>query len=264
MRNIKAAFFDVDGTLTCIKTKRIPASTFQAINKLQEKGIKTFICSGRHLLDIKHLDLPPFDGYISINGACCVVNDKIIYKNTIPSEDIERLIEWQQGPHKFPCILETEDNVYLNFINENVEIIQRYIDIRTPKMCSFDEWSAMARSGIEQMLCFFGPEHDKKIIKEVLPGCTTQRWCDFFSDVIAAGSDKARGIDIIANHFGFKIEETIAFGDGANDISMLQYAGIGVAMGDADECVKAVSDYITDPVEKDGIMNALYKFGILP
>jgi Cof subfamily protein (haloacid dehalogenase superfamily) len=263
MTNIKAAFFDVDGTLTCISNKKIPNSTFQALERLHKKGIKIFICSGRHLLDIKHLNLPPFDGYIAINGACCVVDDKVIYKNTIPSDDIERLIEWQHGPNKFPCVLETEDGVYLNFINENVEIIQQHIDIRTPKMCTFDEWSAMARSGIEQMLCFFGPEHDEKIIKEVLPGCTTQRWCDFFSDVIAAGSDKAKGIDIIANHFGFKIEETMAFGDGGNDISMLSHAGIGVAMGDADENVKAAADYITESVENDGILKALCKFGIL-
>ena len=113
------------------------------------------------------------------------------------------------------------------------------------------------------MHCFFGPEHDEKIIKEVLPGCTTQRWCDFFSDVIAAGSDKAKGIDIIANHFGFKIEEIMAFGDGGNDISMLSHAGIGVAMGDANENVKAAADYITEPVENDGILKALYKFGVL-
>lgn len=142
---------------------------------LREKGIKVFICSGRHLLDIKHLNLPPFDGYIAINGACCVVNEEVIYKNMIPSEDMERLIEWQKGPGKFPCILETEDNVYLNFRNEFVDIIQNSIDIRTPVMCSFEEWSAKARSGIEQMLCFFGPEYDEKIISEVLPGCATQR-----------------------------------------------------------------------------------------
>ena len=69
--------------------------------------------------------------------------------------------------------------------------------------------------------------------------------------------------DQIIRHFGIKLEETMAFGDGGNDISMLRHAGIGVAMGNANDDVKAASNYTTTSVDEDGIANALKYFGIV-
>ena len=82
-------------------------------------------------------------------------------------------------------------------------------------------------------------------------------------DVTAKGNTKQNGIDQIIRHFGIKLEETMAFGDGGNDISMLRHAGIGVAMGNANDDVKAASNYTTTSVDEDGIANALKYFGIV-
>ena len=84
-----------------------------------------------------------------------------------------------------------------------------------------------------------------------------------FVDVTAKGNTKRNGIDQIIRHFGIKLEETMAFGDGGNDISMLRHAGIGVAMGNANNDVKAASNYTTTSVDEDGIANALKYFGIV-
>lgn len=98
----------------------------------------------------------------------------------------------------------------------------------------------------------------------ILPAVPTARW--------AAGirlrrrdsqNTKQNGIDQIIRHFGIKLEETMAFGDGGNDISMLRHAGIGVAMGNANDDVKAASNYTTTSVDEDGIANALKYFGIV-
>ena len=89
------------------------------------------------------------------------------------------------------------------------------------------------------------------------------RWHPAFVDVTAKGNTKQRGIDEIIRHFGIRLEETMAFGDGGNDISMLRHAGIGVAMGNAKDNVKAIADYITDSVQKDGIVSALKHFEII-
>ena len=89
------------------------------------------------------------------------------------------------------------------------------------------------------------------------------RWHPAFVDITTKGCTKQQGIDEIIRHFGISLDETMAFGDGGNDISMIQHAAIGVAMGNALDSVKAVADYITDSVDEDGIANALKHFGVI-
>ena len=71
------------------------------------------------------------------------------------------------------------------------------------------------------------------------------------------------GLEAVIRHYGFKREETAAFGDGMNDLGMIRWAGTGVAMGNAEPEVKAVADYVTTPVWEDGVKNALLHLGIL-
>ena len=81
--------------------------------------------------------------------------------------------------------------------------------------------------------------------------------------MIAAGGGKDKGMDAILNHFGIAVEETMAFGDGENDLPMLRHAGIGVAMGNAGPKVQAEADYVTTSVDEDGIVCALKHFALL-
>ena len=85
---IKAAFFDIDGTLVSFKTHRMPESTKRALNRLREKGILLFVSSGRHKSSMNNLDDYPFDGYVTLNGGICWVGDEIIYKHSIPEHNI--------------------------------------------------------------------------------------------------------------------------------------------------------------------------------
>ena len=100
-------------------------------------------------------------------------------------------------------------------------------------------------------------------ILPAIPNCELGRWHPAFVDVTAKGNTKQRGIDEIIRHFGIRLDETMAFGDGGNDISMLRHAGIGVAMGNANESVKSVADYVTTSVDNNGIANALKHFEIV-
>ncbi|VTP96648.1 HAD hydrolase family protein [Sphingobacterium daejeonense] len=74
---------------------------------------------------------------------------------------------------------------------------------------------------------------------------------------------KKVGIDIFCKHFGIELENTMAFGDGGNDISMLKHVHIGVAMGNANPEVKEIADYTTDDVDNNGIWNALKHYGVI-
>lgn len=89
------------------------------------------------------------------------------------------------------------------------------------------------------------------------------RWCDTFADILPAGGGKPAGLAAMLDHLGLRREESIAFGDGGNDISMLEYAGVGVAMGNALPAVKAAADYVADSVDADGVEKALQHFGLI-
>ncbi len=90
------------------------------------------------------------------------------------------------------------------------------------------------------------------------------RWQTGGADLLPDGTSKARGIDDICQYFNIPLANTMAFGDGLNDIEMLQHVGIGVAMGDGWPAVKAVADYVTDNLEARGIAKALAHFDVLP
>lgn len=91
----------------------------------------------------------------------------------------------------------------------------------------------------------------------LLPGCGITRWNDYGVDIIAASGGKKAGIEEYLRKSHIRREETMAFGDGENDLEMLQYVQVGVAMGNADDCVKEIADYVTASVDHDGISEAL-------
>ena len=106
------------------------------------------------------------------------------------------------------------------------------------------------------------PERDEEL-RQAMPDCFVTRWCDVFCDIVPSNSSKPAGIRAALEHYGLRQEETIAFGDGGNDIPIIEYAGIGVAMGNATDDVKAAADYVTDTVDEDGVVTALQRFGVL-
>ena len=100
-------------------------------------------------------------------------------------------------------------------------------------------------------------------MREVFPHCISARWNPLFADVIAKGNSKRTGIDKMIAYYGIDLCDTMAFGDGGNDIPMLEHAAVGVAMGNATDEVKRSADYVTDSVDENGIRNALEHFGVI-
>lgn len=91
-----------------------------------------------------------------------------------------------------------------------------------------------------------------------LPLCDITLWHDGGAfDITPKGGSKQLGIQKVVEHFGYSLEEIAAIGDGYNDIPMIRYAGTGIAMGNARDPVKEVADFVTDPIEKDGLLHAV-------
>lgn len=261
---IKALFFDIDGTLVSFETHEIPASTIEALTAAKAQGIHIFIATGRPRIIINNLSALQerglIDGYITMNGSYCFVEDEVIYKSAIPREDVKALLDFCTA-EGHACIVVGEHDICVCHPNELVkQIFHDFLKVQTFPVKSPEE---VLQSGeVFQMTPFITEEEEKAVLPSI-PHCETGRWFPAFSDITACGNTKQRGIDEIIRRFGIRLEETMAFGDGGNDISMLRHAGIGVAMGNAKEDVKAAADYVTTSVDDDGIARALKHFGII-
>lgn len=259
----KALFFDIDGTLVSFQTHAIPTSTIEALTLAHEKGIQIFIATGRPTLIINNLgELQKrglIDGYITMNGGYCYVGDEIIYKSPVIQKDVQTMarISKEKG---YACIFVGEQEAWVcQPDNELRQIFYNFLGVKEFPEVSFEEGTSHE---IYQMTPFFSAE-DEQVIAPQMPDSEFGRWYHTFVDITAKGNTKQNGIDHFIKHFGFKLEETMAFGDGGNDIGMLRHAGIGVAMGNAKDDVKAAADYVTASVDEDGIAKALKHFGVI-
>lgn len=258
---IKAVFFDIDGTLVSFKTHKIPQSTKDALAELKKKGIKVFIATGRPFAAVNNLDDCTFDGFITMNGAYCMTEEKCpIFKQPISPREIQSLTTYLKEKEEFPYMAATKDAMYINYINADVESIYQLINFPTPQMGSLE---GLKGEDIYQIVAFFKKDKEAEIMQNVLPGCEAARWNPLFTDIISKGISKQVGIDKVLDYYGFELDEAMAFGDGGNDLQMLRHVPASVAMGNAVEEVRKSASYVTDPVDDDGIWNALRHFQVI-
>ncbi|MGX7111537.1 Cof-type HAD-IIB family hydrolase [Gemella cuniculi] len=265
MTKVKAIFFDIDGTIRSFNTKTIPENTKNTLKKLKEKGIKIFVATGRAPFHIRFLDDLldfKFDGYITINGQHCFLNTgEILHDNILSKEDIKNVLPYIKK-NNIACDFTLLDEAFMNMKNNRVKWLEDELGDSQRFVVDKDYYKKSLENKIYQLNVFV-PEEEEKDFLVYMPNSKTARWTTHFTDVIPKDGGKNFGIDAVIKHFGIKLEETLAFGDGGNDIDMLKHAGIGIAMGNAREDVKEVADYITTSVDNDGITNALKHFGIL-
>lgn len=261
--HIKAAFFDIDGTLVSFQTHRIPDSAVDALQTIHHNGIKVFIATGRPKAIINNMgqltDKGIIDGYVTMNGAYCFVDDSIVYSKPIPHGDVLAIGNYAMK-HDIPCIFVPAQGINVCSPNHLVdEVFYQQLHTNVIPTSSFAE--AMSQE-IYQITPFFNIEQDRECMKN-LTQSVSNRWHLAFTDITAIGCVKSYGVKMMAEHFGFSNQEVICFGDGGNDVSMLEYAGIGVALGNANAEVQTRADFVTAPIDDDGVAKALSHFGLI-
>ena len=261
-KKVKALFFDIDGTLVSFKTHRIPQSTVDALEQAKKNGVEIYISTGRpkqiinNLGQIEHL----IDGYITANGARCFVLDTVVSQHAILPSDVKKIIDAADRDN-YPAIVVSESRFAIHHYTDEVyEIFCKGLGVDSSVFVT--DINSLGDEAILQVTPFCTVEQEA-LLMPTLRNCTSGRWHPAFTDITAADADKGKGLHAMADYLGLNIDETMAFGDGGNDISIVREAGTGVAMGNAGDNLKQVADYITTHVDEDGVKNALLHFGVI-
>lgn len=248
---IKAAFFDIDGTLLSFTTHRVSKGTVRAFEKLHQAGVRTFLSTGRPEVLIPEMPIS-FEGKITMNGGLVFTPEKVLLSNPISDKELQVWLNIANDKHLCTMVF-TRNNMFLAQPNEIGLKLRNQLEFEMPPVVDIDR---MRSETVYQIIAIMPGEMDA-MVADVLPHCRLPRWHPYFTDIVAHDNSKARGMEAICQHYGIRQEETIAFGDGANDIEMLEWAGIGIAMGNADEAVKKHADRVTTDVDNEGIENAV-------
>ncbi|MEG0591782.1 MAG: Cof-type HAD-IIB family hydrolase [Coprobacillus sp.] len=258
---IKAIFFDIDGTLLSHSSRSVPDSTKKALKELKEKGIYTFIATGRHISEMKDLPIQDleFEGFITLNGQYCYNDKEVIYDLPIDQNDINNILK-QIEKKPFPCIFVEDQLMYINYNNDAVQIVQDAISTALPDI---NDLTRGYTHPIYQVIPYDITDIQEQEILDLMPHCKRTRWHELAIDIIPSSGGKQNGIREILKYYHINQNETMAFGDGHNDIDMFEYVELAIAMGNANDEVKAAADDITDDIDHDGIYNALKKYQIL-
>lgn len=277
MNNIKVIIMDVDGTLTNSK-KVITEKTKNALIKAQKAGVILILASGRPtsgLMDFaKELKMDENHGLlVSFNGAKVVdcKTNEVLFNETMSVEEGQAVLEHMKKFNVKPMI-DKGDYMYVNDVFDNqihyndtiLNIIQYESRGGKFKLCEKDDLAAFADYPLNKILTAGDPDYLKDHYKEMLEPFKDTLSCmftaPFYFEFTAEGIDKAKALDTVLIPMGYKKEEMIAFGDGHNDASMVKYAGIGVAMDNAVDDLKAIADEVTLSNEEDGIAHTLSKY----
>ena len=206
-------------------------------------------------LDEAGLDGMAFDGYAAANGQMCLDADRRLFAGCpIPRHGIDALV--RLAAEGEPIWFFGEADGFASCDNALLRELASVTTGTVPKVRPY------GGEPIYQAVAFVD-ERDEPSLAAQLPGCRLQRWGALGVDVIAEDGGKVEGMKAFLRRFGCSREECMAFGDQHNDVDMLAFAGIGVAMGDGAAAVREAADYVTSAADDDGIARALRHFGLI-
>ena len=261
--NKKALFFDIDGTLFSEKLRQVPQSAVLALKKTMEKGNLTFINTGRTWCQTSKIrEEAPVNGLLCGCGTYISVDGKTLYDQRISPERAEKLKE-DILRFRMDTVMEGVDACFFRpdgVQTETMRAIRSILD--QSGSVSAKDWSDPSFS-ISKFCVEVGADSDPAGFFETLRDFEVIDRGGGFYECVPMGHSKASAIEWILKQYGIALEDAWVFGDSMNDYEMIEKAGNGIAMGNAVDKLKEVADYVTRPIEEEGVSFALRHFGYL-
>lgn len=258
---------DLDGTLTNSE-KIITPRTFDALMKAQREGVRLVLASGRPTFGIaalaNQLQLADYGGYVlSYNGGRIIdwCEKTVIFSQVVDQKLVPILYDFAEKA-QLPIVTYLPEAILASknegeYLAEEARINGKPVVVAQ----NFVEEAMQISGGSTKFLIPGEPELLIQLESEMKAALSEQmevfRSAPFFLELPPKGIDKAQSLQRLLTHLGLERESLMAFGDGFNDLSMIQFAGQGVAMANAVEEVKSIADFVTTSNEEDGIAHAL-------
>lgn len=272
----KYIFLDVDGTLYSNDLRGTPQSALDAIHQARENGHKVFLCTGRTKCECADYFQYETDGFIFGAGSSIYAKEEHIFDQPIPTADI-RILKQYADELELSYLLEGEKCSYCNqsgytwavsYFNDDDKSEQEKQAQMESLHMYLNEWGFEKEDIYKIFFISNNIEVFQKYEAKLQdPYKLTYTHVDFNSfcgaEVTNRSLTKAGGIKQILEYYGANQEDTIAIGDSMNDIDMLEYCHLGIAMGNALPEVKDIADYITSDILEDGIYNAFKYAGVI-
>ena len=269
--NYRFVAIDVDGTLLD-NNKKLSPHTKDTIRRCIANGSTVCICTGRpaqtidrftELLGVKECPAIQEMPFILYNGAMVAVGEKhdIIFEQPLSETAGKTLLNLGQKLGS-TLIAWSDNTLYVNEFNSRIE---NYCTITPVEPVLITDPDALAKQGITKIIWYDDAERMPDLIRALNADPIRQEVNYFtsnplFLELVDRRCSKGLAIEQLIQHLGIRQEETIAIGDGYNDIPMLEFAGLGIAMGNAPDAVKAAADAVTDTNDNEGVAKALIRY----
>lgn len=271
---MKAIVLDIDGTLLTSE-KKLSELTKASLLKAQKQGVKVILASGRPttgMLDLaEELELAKYDGYlVSYNGSKVidVKTGEELFNQAMTVEEGKAVLEHMKQ-FDVTVMIDKDDYMYTNDVfsctldykGQPLNIVEYESRGGKYKLCEKDDLAEFLDYPINKILTAGKPEYLQEVYQEMKAPFNNKLSCvftaDFYFEFTAQHIDKAKALDTVLSPLGIERKDVIAFGDGHNDITMLAYARMGVAMENAVSELKRVADFETNSNDEEGIANFL-------
>lgn len=262
---------DMDGTLLNSR-KKISSRTKEALIKAEKEGVILILASGRPTSGLmgfaRELEMNKYHGLlVSYNGSQVVDcgTGQVLFNQALSVEEGKAVLEHMKKFDRVRPMIDKGKYMYVNNVyDQYITVNGREFNVMEYEsrggnfnLCEEKDLAAFVDFPLNKILTTADPEYLQAHYKEMMEPFKDTLSCmftgAFYFEFTARGIDKARALEAVLEPMGYKREEMVAFGDGHNDASMLNYAGYGVAMANAVEELKAQADEVTASLDEDGI-----------
>ena len=270
---IKIIFLDQDGTLLD-SNKRFSDANRAALEKAAERGIHIVPCTGRFFQGITPAvrELPFVRYAVAVNGAQVYDREKdlVLHRCELLKEDAWKVYDVLEAlPVIYDCVIGGQAYMGRSHYGQLEEFIgepaiRKAIQTMRRPVEDFRDFVRSQDQDVQKISVFFKDmqvrERVWRDLAECFPNMTITSSIPNNLEINAKRATKGEGLRFLCRHLGLDVSESMAFGDGSNDRSMIEAAGIGVAMANAEQPLKELADYVTDTNDNDGVAKAIAHF----